>query len=126
MKILKRNRERGLDLYGFGLNKFAQNLIASIRELWIIGKSFCGDVLQKTSQLKECKLYLDSGVLTTENDTFSGEHDVVCPSSRQKNDCYYKEVKIKLDIDGSVKFRNSYPNNLIIGISKSTHCKAKS
>ena len=38
--------------------------------------------------------------LTTENDTFSEEHDIVCTSSKQKNDCYYKEAQIKLDIDG--------------------------
>ena len=34
------------------------------------------------------------------------------------DNCHYKEAKIKLDIDGLIKFRNSrnsYPNNLIIG-----------
>ena len=48
----------------------------------------------KTNQLKECKLYRDSGILTTENDTFSEERDIVCTSSKQKNDCYYKEAKL--------------------------------
>ena len=69
------------------------------------------DILQKTNQLKECKLYHDSRILTTENDTFLEEHNIVCTSSRQKNDCYYKGAKIKLDIDDLIKGRNSYPNN---------------
>ena len=43
------------------------------------------------------------------------EHGIVCTSSEQKNDCYYKEAKIKLDIDGLIKVRNSYPNNPIMG-----------
>ena len=77
------------------MKKFAQNLIVGIRELWIVEKSFGDDILQKTNQLKECKLYHDSGI-TTENDTFSEEHDIVCTSSKQKNDCYYNEAKIKL------------------------------
>ena len=85
--------KRGLHLNGFGLKKFAQNLIAGILELWIVEKSFCDDILQKTNHLKECKLYHD----TTKNDTFSEEHDTVCTSCEYKNDCYYKEVKIKLD-----------------------------
>ena len=97
------------------MKKFAQNLIAGIRELWIVEKSFCDDILQKTKQLKECKLYHDSRILTTENDTFSEEHDIVCTSSKQKNDCYYNEAKIKLDINGLIKVRNTYPNNPIIG-----------
>ena len=96
------------------MKKFAQNLIAGIRELQIVEKSFCDDILQKTNQLKECKLYYDSGILTTENDTFSEEHDIVCTSSKQRNDCDYKEANIKLDIDGLIKVRNSYPNNPII------------
>ena len=97
------------------MKKFAQNLMAGIWELRIVKRSFCDDILQKTNQLKECKLYHDSGILTTENDTFSEEHDIVCTSSKQKNDCYYKKAKIKLDIDGSIKVRNTYPNNPIIG-----------
>ena len=36
-------------------------------------------------------------------------------SSKQKNDCHYKEAKIKLGIDGLINVRNSYPNNHIIG-----------
>ena len=68
---------------------------------------------KKPNQLKECKLYHDSGILTTENDTFSEEHDIVCSTSKQKNHCCYKEAK--LDIDGLIKVRNSYPNNPIIG-----------
>ena len=83
--------------------------------MWVVERSFCDDIVQKTNQLKECKLYHDSGILTTENDTFSEEHDIVCTSSKQKNDCYYKEAKIKLDIDDLIKVRNPYPNNLIIG-----------
>ena len=70
---------------------------------------------KKTNQLKECKVYHDSGILTTENNTFSEEHDLLGASSRQKDNCHYKEAKIKLDIDGWIKVRNSYPNNPIIG-----------
>ena len=70
---------------------------------------------QKANQLKECKLYHNSEILTTENNTFSGEHDLLCTSSKHENDCYYKEVKIKLAIDGLVKVRNSCPNNPTIG-----------
>ena len=57
----------------------------------------------------------DSRISTTKNNTFSEEHDLSCTSSKQKKDCYYKEVKIKLDIHGLIKVRNSYPNNPIIG-----------
>ena len=96
------------------MKKFAQNLTAGIRELWIVKKSFC-DISQKTNQLKERKLYRNSGVLTTKNNTFSEEHDLLCTSSKQKNDCHYKKAKIKLDIDGLIKVKNSYPNNPIIG-----------
>ena len=39
----------------------------------------------------------------------------MCTPSTQKNNCYYKEAKIKLDIDGLIKVRSSYPNNPIIG-----------
>ena len=39
----------------------------------------------------------------------------MCTPSTQKNNCYYKEAKIKLDIDGLIKVRNTYPNNPIIG-----------
>ena len=70
---------------------------------------------KKTNQFKECKLYHDSGILTTENSTFSEEHDIVCTSSKQKNDCYYKEAKIKLDIDALIKVKNTDLNNPIIG-----------
>ena len=77
-----RVRERRfVHLSGFGLKKFAENLIAGIRELWIVEKSFCDD--KKTNQLKECKLYHDSGILTIENDTFSEGHDIVCTSNRK-------------------------------------------
>ena len=96
----KRLGKRRFHLNGFGLKKFAQNLIAGIRELWIIKKSFCDDISQKTNQLKECKLYHNSAVINTKNNTFSEEHDLLCTSSKQKNDCYYKEGKIKLDMDG--------------------------
>ena len=61
-------------------------------------KVFCDDIYQKTNQLKECKLYHDSGILNTENNTFSEEH-LVCTSSKQENYCYYEEAKIKLGID---------------------------
>ena len=54
------------------------------------------------NQLEECKLYYDSGILTTEGNTFSEEHGIVCISSKQKNGCYYKEAKIKLDLDGLI------------------------
>ena len=97
------------------MKKFAQNLIAGIRELWIVKKSFCDYISQKTNQLKECKLYRNSGVLTTKNNTFSEQHDQLCTSSKQKNACHYKKAKIKLDIDGLIKVKNSYPNNPIIG-----------
>ena len=107
--------KRSFHLNGFGLKKFAQNLIADIWELWIVKKSFCDNTSQKTNQLKECKLYHNSGVLITKNNTFSEEHDILCTFSKQKNDCHYKEAKIKLDIDGLIKVRNSYPNNPIIG-----------
>ena len=40
---------------------------------------------------------------------------LLCASSKQKNDCHYKEVRIKLDIDGLIKVRNLYPNHPIIG-----------
>ena len=102
-------------LNGFGLKKFAQNLIAGTRELWIVKKSSRDDVSQKTNQLKGCILYHNSGVLTTKNDNFSEEHDLSCTSSKQKNNCHYKEAKIKLDIDDLIKVRNPYLNSLIIG-----------
>ena len=88
--------------------------MAGIRELSIVKNSFCNDVSQKTNHLKECKLCHNSGVLTTKNNTFSEEHDLLCTFSKQKNDCHYKVAKIKLDIDGLIKVRNSYPNNPII------------
>ena len=69
--------------------------------------------MQKPSQLKECKLCHDSWILTTENDTFSEENAILCNSCKQKNDCYYKEAKVKLDIDGLIKVRNTYPNHSI-------------
>ena len=34
-------------------------------------------------------------MLTTENDTFSEEYDIVCSFPKQKNDCYYKKAQIK-------------------------------
>ena len=111
----KHLRKRGLHISDFCLKKFAQKLIAGIRELQIVEKSFCDDISQKTNQLKECKLYHNSEILTTENNTFSKEYDLLCTSSKQKNDCHYKEVKIKLDIDDLIKIRNSCPNNPIIG-----------
>ena len=70
--------------------------------------------MQKTNQLRESKLNHDSGILPTENDTFSDKYDIVWTSSKQKNDYYYKETKIKSDIDGLIKVRNSYPNKHII------------
>ena len=70
---------------------------------------------KKTNQLKECKLYHHSGILTTKNNTFSEEHVLLSTSSKQKNDCHYKEAKTKLDINGLIKVRNLYPNNPIIG-----------
>ena len=105
--------KRGFHLNGLGLKKIAQNLTAGIRELSIVKNSFC-NVSQKTNHLKECKLCHNSGVLTTKNNTFSEEHDLLCTFSKQKNDCHYKVAKIKLDIDGLIKVRNSYPNNPII------------
>ena len=107
--------KRGFYLNGFVLKKFAQNLIAGIRELWIVEKSFCDDISQKRNQWKECKLYHDSGIVATENNTFSEEHALLCTSSKQKNDCHYKEAKIKLNTDGLIKIKNLYPNNLIMG-----------
>ena len=95
--------KRGFHLNGFGLNKFAQNLIAGIREVWIVKKSFCDDISHETNHLKECKLYHNSGVLTTKNNTYSEEHDLLCTSSKQKNGCHYKEAQMKQDIDGLVK-----------------------
>ena len=87
------------------MKKFAQNLTAGIRELWIVKKSFC-DISQKTNQLKERKLYRNSGVLTTKNNTFSEEHCLLGTSSKQKNDCHYNNAKIKLDIEGLIKVKN--------------------
>ena len=107
--------KRGFHLNGFGLKKFDQNLIAGIRELWIVKKSFCDGISLKMDQLKLCKLYHDSGVLTTENNAFSEEHDLLCTFPTQKNDYHCKEAKIKPVIDGLIKVRNSYPNNHIIG-----------
>ena len=66
---------------------FSQNLIAGIREFRISEKSFYDYILQKINQLRECELY-DSGVITTENDTFLEDHDIVCTSLKQKYDCY--------------------------------------
>ena len=70
--------------------------------------------LTKNESNKRSKLYHDSGILTTENNTntFSEEHDVLCSMTYK---CHYKEAKIKLDIDGLIEVRNSYPNNPIIG-----------
>ena len=96
----KRLGKKRFHLNGFDLKKLAQNLIAGIRGLWIVKKSFCDDISQKTNQLKECKLYHNSRVITTKNNTFSEGHDLLCTSSKHKNDCYYKEGKIKLDMDG--------------------------
>ena len=58
---------------------------------------------------KICELYHDSGIVTTENNTFSEEHELLCTSSKQKN-----EAKIKIDFDGLIKVRNPYPNHPII------------
>ena len=66
---------------------FSQNLIAGIREFRISEKSFYDYILQKINQLRECELY-DSGEITTENDTFLEDHDIVCTSLKQKHDCY--------------------------------------
>ena len=66
---------------------FSQNLIAGIREFRISEKSFYDYILQKINQLRECELY-DSGVITTENDTFLEDHGIVCTSLKQKHDCY--------------------------------------
>ena len=66
---------------------FSQNLIAGIREFRISEKSFYDYILQKINQLRECELY-DSGVITTDNDTFLEDHDIVCTSLKQKHDCY--------------------------------------
>ena len=43
----KQLAKRGFHLNGFYLKKFAQNLIAGIRELPIVKKSFCDDISQK-------------------------------------------------------------------------------
>ena len=107
--------KRGFYLNGFVFKKFAQNLIAGIRELWIVEKSFCDDIWLKRKKWKECKLYHDSGILATENNTFSEEHALLCTSSKQKNDCHCKEAKIKLNTDGLIKIKNLYPNNPIMG-----------
>ena len=72
--------KRDFHLNGFGLKKFVQSLMAGIRELRIVEKSFCDDISQKTNQLKECKLYHDSGIVTTENNTFSEKHNLFCTS----------------------------------------------
>ena len=61
--------KRGLHLNGLRLKKFAQNLLAGIQKLLTVEKSFCDDMLQRTNQLKECKLYHDCRILTTENNT---------------------------------------------------------
>ena len=37
----------GVHLNGFGLKKLTQNLMAGIRELWIVKNSFCDDISQK-------------------------------------------------------------------------------
>ena len=74
--------KRSLHLNGFGLKKFAQNIMADIQEIWIVEKSSCDDILQKTNQSKECKLYHESGILATKNDNFSEEHDIACTSSK--------------------------------------------
>ena len=66
---------------------FSQNLIAGVREFRISEKSFYDYILQKINQLRECELY-DSGVITTENDTFLEDHDIVCTPLKQKHDCY--------------------------------------
>ena len=71
--------------------------------------------LTKKESLKEYKLYHNSGALTTKNNTFSEECDLLCTSSKQKNDCHYKEAKIKLNTDGLIKIKNLYPNNPIMG-----------
>ena len=55
-KYWKETGKRGLHLNSFGLKEFTQNLKAGIRELCIVENSFCDDILQKTNQLKECKL----------------------------------------------------------------------
>ena len=55
---------------------------------------------KKPNQLKECKLYHNSGVLTTKNNTFSKEHGLLRTSST-----YLFLIKV----------RNSYPNNTITG-----------
>ena len=68
--------KRDFHLNGFGLKNFFQSLIAGIRELRIIEKSLCDDISQKTNQLKECKLYHDSGIVATKNNTFSEKHDL--------------------------------------------------
>ena len=40
---------------------------------------------------------------------------LLCICSKEKNDCHDKEAKIKLDIDGFIKVRNSYPYKPVIG-----------
>ena len=72
------NIEKKNHLNGFGLKKLAQNLIAGIRELRIVEKLFFDEISQKANHLKECKVYLDSGIFTTKNNTFSEEHDLLC------------------------------------------------
>ena len=51
---------------------------------------------------KKCKLYHDSGILTTKMILF------------QKKLLLLEEAKIKLDIDDLIKVRNTYPNNPVI------------
>ena len=39
--------KKQLGKWGFHLNGLAQNLMAGIRELWIVKNSFCDDISQK-------------------------------------------------------------------------------
>ena len=58
------------------------------------------------------KIYIAKKIQTVKTDLIRAKTKK--SSSKQKNDCYNKEAKIKLDINGSIKVRNSYPNNPII------------
>ena len=48
----------------------------------ITEKSFCDDISQKINELKKCKLYDDSWILTTGKNIFLNEHDLLCTSSK--------------------------------------------
>ena len=86
--------------------------MAGIWELWIVYKSLCDGIMQKTGdQLYESKIYHDSRIFATEKYTSIEEYDIVSTSSE---DCCDIEDKIKSYIDGLIKVTNLYPNIPII------------